>query len=146
NHILSASLLPIAAVIACSLIPRIDQDTRSLCVAESWVANSILAGSLHDMFYYPPWLQTTPPLFLFLERVTVKTMGASNITLRALPIACGFAAVILLAVLAMRMLQPMFALVCTILLGFSPWAVIFAKELKEYSVGVFTTCLILLLI
>ena len=146
NHILSVSLLPIAAVIACSLIPRIDQDTRSLCVAESWVANSILADSLHDMFYYPPWLQTTPPLFLFLERVTVKTIGASNITLRALPIACGFVAVILLAVLAMRMLQPMFALVCTILLGFSPWAVIFAKELKEYSVGVFTTCLILLLI
>jgi hypothetical protein len=144
THILS--LLPIAAVIGCSLIPRIDESTRTLCVAESWVANSILAGSLHDMFYYPPWLQTTPPLFLFLERVTVKAIGTSNITLRALPIACGFVAVILLAVLAMRMLQPLFALVCTILLGFSPWAVIFAKELKEYSVGVFTTCLILLLV
>ena len=43
------------------------------------------------------------------------------------------------------MLQPMFALMCIALLGFSPWAVVYAKELKEYSVGVFVTSLILLL-
>jgi len=61
TRLLCGSLLLIAIVIACSLIPRVDQATRSLCVAESWVANSILAGSLHDMFYYEPWLQTTPP-------------------------------------------------------------------------------------
>ena len=146
THLLSGSLLLIAIVIACSLIPRIDQDTRSLCVAESWVANSVLAGSLHDMFYYDPWLQTTPPLFLLLVRATVKMVGASNTTLRAMPLACGFLAVILLAVLATRMLQPMFALMCIALLGFSPWAVVYAKELKEYSVGVFSTSLILLLL
>lgn len=146
THLLSGSLLLIATVIACCLIPRIDQDTRSLCVAESWVANSVLASSLHDMFYYDPWLQTTPPLFLLLVRATVKMVGASNTTLRALPIACGFLAVILLAVLATRMLQPMFALLCIALLGFSPWAVVYAKELKEYSVGVFSTSLILLML
>ena len=146
TRLLSGSLLLIAIVIACSLIPRIDQDTRSLCVAESWVANSVLAGSLHDMFYYDPWLQTTPPLSLLLVRATVKILGASNITLRFLPLACGFLAVILLAVLATRMLRPTFALVCTALLGFSPWAVIYAKELKEYSMGVFVTSLLLLLV
>ena len=90
THLLSGSLLLIATVIVCSLIPRIDQDTRSLCVAESWVANSVLAGSLHDMFYYDPWLQTTPPLFLLLVRATVKMFGASNTTLRVMPLACGF--------------------------------------------------------
>jgi predicted membrane-bound mannosyltransferase len=85
-------------------------------------------------------------VFLLLERATVEMIGASDITLRALPIACGFLGVILLAVLARRILQPPFALVCTALLAFSPWAVVYAKELKQYSVDVFSTCLILLLV
>jgi hypothetical protein len=49
----SSGWLPLAVVITCSLAPRIDQSTRSLCVAESWVANSVLADSVHDMFLLP---------------------------------------------------------------------------------------------
>ena len=39
---------------------------RSLWLDEAWVANSVHAPTLHGMFYYPNWLQTSPPLFLLL--------------------------------------------------------------------------------
>ncbi len=40
---------------------------RSLWLDEAWVANSIHAPSLREMFYYPDWLQTNPPSFLLLS-------------------------------------------------------------------------------
>ena len=64
-------LVAIAALIAGGLLLRVHQLGRSLSIAEAWVANSATANSLHDVFYYANWLQTTPPLFLCLIRLTV---------------------------------------------------------------------------
>ena len=42
------------------------------------------------------------------------------------------------------MLSPPFAVLCTSLMALSPPAIVFSKELKQYSADVFATCLILI--
>jgi uncharacterized membrane protein len=51
---------------------------------EAWVANSILTENIAGMFYYDSWLQTTPPLYLLLARLTVFVFGTSNTAFRTL--------------------------------------------------------------
>ena len=135
--------LAAAAVIACSLIPRLDQLGRGQSIAEAWVANSVLAGSMREMLYYDHWLQTSPPLFLMLVRFTVKILGASDVVLRAVPFTLGILAIAMLARLAGKMLRPAFALLCTCLIAFSPYGIAYSKELKQYSSDMFATCLVL---
>ena len=137
---------PIATAVAIlgGVIPRLDNFARSLWAAEAWVANSVLAKSLHGMFYYEHWLQTTPPLFLLLVRASVKLFGLSDYSLRAIPFLFGIAGLALIAILAWRMFQPAFAVLCVCLMALSPPAIVYAKELKQYSADVFATCSILL--
>lgn len=139
-------LYPIATAVAIlgGLIPRLDNFARSLWAAEAWVANSVLAKSLHGMFYYDDWLQTTPPLFLLLVRASVNLFGLSDYSLRAIPFLFGVAGLVLIAILAWRMFQPPFAVFCICLVALSPPAILYAKELKQYSADLFATSLLLL--
>jgi len=145
---LSRYLYPvaIAALIAGGLLLRVHQLGRSLSIAEAWVANSATANSLHDVFYYANWLQTTPPLFLCLIRLTVKLFGFSDLSLRAVPVACGVLALILFARLAQKMLTAPFAVLATALVALSPIAIVYSKEVKQYSSDVMATCLALLML
>jgi Dolichyl-phosphate-mannose-protein mannosyltransferase len=136
---LTASLIIFEGVIL-----RVHHYGRDLSIAEAWVANSVLTTSLHDMFYYQGWLQTTPPLFLLLVRAVVTVFGLSDYSLCAVPLAFGILSLLLLAALAGRMLQPPFALICLSLMVLSPAAIGFSKELKQYSADVAASTLILL--
>lgn len=127
-------------------IPRVDNFARSLWAAEAWVANSVLADSLRGMFYYEKWLQTTPPLFLLLVRTTVQVFGLSDYSLRAVPLTLSIASLVLMCVLAGKMFRAPFALLCVGLMAISPSAILFSKELKQYSGDVFATCIILLVL
>jgi hypothetical protein len=51
---------------------------RSLWFDEAWVANSATATSLYEVFYYPHWLQTSPPLFLLVVRASVAAFGLTT--------------------------------------------------------------------
>ena len=64
HHRLSrhANAITLGFIIAEGAIPRLHQFGRGLSIAESWVANSVLAESLSGMFYYSGWLQITPTL------------------------------------------------------------------------------------
>jgi hypothetical protein len=110
------------------------------------VANSATANSLHDMFYYANWLQTTPPLFLCLVRLTVQVFGLSDFSLRAVPVVSAVMALILFARLAGKMLTAPFAVLATALMAFSPIAIVYSKEVKQYSSDVAATCLVLLML
>jgi hypothetical protein len=135
--------LAAAGVIVCGAIPRFDQLGHSLSIAESWVANSVLARSMSGMFYCDRWLQTTPPLFLVLVRSAVRILGVSPVSLRAVPLAFGILSLVVVAKLAGAILRPVFALICTALVAMSPYAAAYSKELKSYSSDVFTTSLLL---
>jgi len=135
-----------AIAILGGVMPRLDHLGRSLWAAEAWVANSVLASSWHGMFYYESWLQTTPPLFLLLVRASVKLFGLSDYSLRAVPFLFSVAALILIASLARKMFLAPFAVLCIALMAVSPSAILFSKELKQYSSDVFAACMILLVL
>src|SRR5579863_4334225 len=93
---------------------------RSLWLDETWVANSVLQPALSGMFNYPDWLQTTPPLFLLLERGVVQVFGLSNFTLRIIPLALSLVAVGALMAAASRVVSPPFAVLGGALMAFHP--------------------------
>jgi hypothetical protein len=66
----------------------------SLWMDEAWVANSLLEPSLHDVFFTNTWTQSSPPLFLLLERWTIWFWGPSEAALRVLPVAAGLAGLV----------------------------------------------------
>ncbi len=59
---------------------------RSLWLDEAWVANSIRANSLAEMFRGGEWLQTSPPLFLLAARTAIHALGLSTPALRIVPL------------------------------------------------------------
>lgn len=126
------------AVLLCSSLGR------SLWLDEAWVANSISAPSLAGMFYYPPWLQTSPPLFLLLVRITVAVFGLSNTVLRVIPVAMGLLAALAMLLFALRMLSRQYALLAWTLLVLSPVAVNYSRQLKQFSSELAATTMILL--
>lgn len=130
-------------VVLGGMLPRLNHIDKSLWSAEAWVANSVLADSYGHMFQYPTWLQTTPPLFLVLERITVHIAGLSVTSFRAVPFGLAILSLVLIAWLSRQILRPVFAVVCTTLAALSPPAVVFSKEVKQYSGDVTASCLLL---
>jgi len=133
-------------VIAGGILPRINHIDKSIWSAEAWVCNSVLTDTIAKMFRYPAWLQTTPPLFLVLVRWTVHLVGLSVGSLRAVPFVFSLLALILIAWLSSLILRTPFAVLCTTLVALSPPAVVFSKEVKQYSGDVAASCLLLLVL
>jgi 4-amino-4-deoxy-L-arabinose transferase-like glycosyltransferase len=127
------TLLAFAVLLLAGVGLRMHDLGRSLWSDEAWVANSVLSDTWSGMFHYPAWLQTTPPLFLVLVRVTVKIFGLSNYTLRAVPFALSVLALILFADLCCRIFSKPLALLATVILATSPVAIVASKELKQYG-------------
>jgi len=136
----------LALVVAGGALPRLNHVGKSIWSAEAWVANSVLADSLGQMFHYDAWLQTTPPLFLLLVRWTVRLAGVSGASFRAVPFGLSILSLILIACLSRLTLRTPFAVLCTTLVALSPPAVVFSKEVKQYSGDVFASCLLLLVL
>jgi hypothetical protein len=116
---------------------------RSLWLDEAWVANSIVAPSLHDTFYYPEWLQTSPPLFLVAARGAVGLLGLSNAALRIVPLIFALMAVASFLVVVRRIVSSPIAILAGALLAFSPATIEYAHTSKQYSGELLATVLIL---
>ena len=138
-----SSWAALALVIVGGTLPRLNHIGKSIWSAEAWVANSVLADSIGHMFHYEAWLQTTPPLFLLLVRGIVHLAGVSVGSLRAVPFGLSMMSLILVAWLSGLILQTPFAVLCTTLVALSPPAVVFSKEVKQYSGDLVTSCLLL---
>ncbi|HTA44771.1 MAG TPA: glycosyltransferase family 39 protein [Bryobacteraceae bacterium] len=118
---------------------------RSLWLDETWVANSVLQPTLSGMFNYPDWLQTTPPLFLLLDRAVIHVFGLSNLSLRIIPLALSLVAVAALMAAASRVVSPAFAVLGGALMGFHPTVIEYSHTLKQYSGEMAAAAIILLL-
>lgn len=130
---MSGGRLAVAGLLLSTLALGVFGIRRSLWLDEAWVANSLLAPTLSGMFYYPEWLQSTPPLFLLLARAAVHEFGVSNAAFRAVPLAFAVAAVAGMIGLTRRFLSPPFAALACAVLAFHPAAVEYSHTLKQYS-------------
>jgi hypothetical protein len=117
---------------------------RSLWTDEAWVANSVMSSSLAGMFYYPSWLQTTPPLFLLFTRGVIDLFGPSNVAFRIVPLLLELLAVGCMAAVSSRLLSFPFALVTSALMVFHPTAIEYSRTCKQYSGEMAASTLILL--
>lgn len=106
---------------------------RSLWLDEAWVANSIRQPTLGGMFFYPHWLQTTPPLFLLLVRAAVRLTKPSNVAFRAIPLLMALAAAGLMLAVARRVIGPRLAALATAFVVFNLTAIEYSRTLKQYS-------------
>src|SRR5579863_2032534 len=117
---------------------------RSLWMDEAWVANSVLAPSLSGMFYYPDWLQSTPPLFLLLTRAAVVISGVSNTAFRMVPLALALAAIAAMIAVSRLLLSAPFAALACALLAFNPTTIEYSRTCKQYSGEAAASAVILL--
>jgi hypothetical protein len=121
------------ALIAIGMLLRLRGSQVSFWMDEAWVANSLLSASWKDVFFYPPWLQTSPPGFLILSKLAVDVLGWSHLAFRSVPLASAAVGLAALAVVSRRALSPLFALLPLTAVVFSPTAIQYSRMLKQYS-------------
>jgi uncharacterized membrane protein (UPF0136 family) len=97
------------------------------------VANSVISPSLGGMFFYPGWLQTSPPLFLVLARAATQVFGLSNAALRTVPLVLTLVGLAAMFAAAQRLLSLPFATLATSLLAFNSTALEYSHTFKQYS-------------
>lgn len=112
---------------------------RSLWLDEAWVANSVLTGTWEGLFFYPGWLQTSPPLFLVLQKFLGSWAGW-----RLPSWLFGMAAIVTAFALGRIVSGWRAGLVAASLVAGSKWAVQFSKDAKQYSAELFFGLLLLL--
>lgn len=118
----------------------------SLWLDEAWVANAILAPSLKEMIYYPHFVQSTPVLFLLLERFGAVLLGASEIALRVLPWIGSLAAAFLFCDVLRRLFPLPLAIIFTALFTSNYWAIKYGQQLKQYGTDLFVSAMLVWLI
>jgi hypothetical protein len=121
------------ALLALTLVLGLYGIERSLWLDEAWVANSINAPTLGGMFYYPNWLQTSPPLFLLLARAAIRVFGLSTVVLRSVPLLLSVVAVCAMLGAARRVVSPPLAVLATATLAFHPTVVEYFRSFKQYG-------------
>jgi len=121
------------ALLALTLVLGLYGIERSLWLDEAWVANSVNAPTLGAMFYYPNWLQTSPPLFLLLARAAIRVFGLSTVVLRSVPLLLSLLAVWAMLGAARQVVSAPFAVLATAVLAFHPTVVEYFKSFKQYG-------------
>jgi hypothetical protein len=130
------------ALLVCTLVLGLYGIERSLWLDEAWVANSVNAPTLGGMFYYPNWLQTSPPLFLLLARAAVRVFGLSTVVLRSVPLLISLVAVWAMLGAARRVVSEPFAVLATATLAFHPTVVEYFRSFKQYGGEIAATSLV----
>ena len=143
---LTGELLVYAVLILASWPARLGIMRASIWTDEAWVANSILAPSWKEMFYYPGWVQVSPALFLALERLVTKVFGPSEPALRLLPLLAGLLAIPVLAIALRKLFSPVCALCGTSLVIANVWAAKYPQQVKQYGSDLFVSALLCFLI
>jgi hypothetical protein len=137
--------ITLGIVIVFAIAMRIPSLSRSFWLDEVWVANSVVAPTFSQMVYYEGWLNTSPPLFLLLVRWTTQLFGVTHESMRLVPVLCGILSVPAMAYLALRLLQPWYALVAVVLFSLSQDHIILTQSVKQYATDVFVSLIFLIL-
>ncbi len=123
----------VLALLAGVLAVGISTIHQSLWLNEAWVANSVRADSLTDLFWSPVWLQTTPPLFLLAAKAAIAVAGLSTETLRTVPLLFYLGATVAMWLAGRQILSPPFAVAGASLLAFHSGAIDVFLSFKQYG-------------
>ena len=115
---------------------------RSLWYDEAALALNIVQRGFVALLQPLDFLQTAPPLFLWAERLAILPSGASEWSLRAVPLAAGILTPPLMWHVARRALPPLAAIAAVALVALSPTLVHYAAEAKPYAVDAFVTLVV----
>lgn len=116
---------------------------RSLWMDEAILAINIPARSLSGFLTPMDYNTSAPVPFLWGERLLVALFGASELSLRAVPLLAGIAVVALTGVLGGRLFGSAGASAAVALAALSPTLIRFANEVKPYGTDALVTVLIL---
>ena len=136
--------LLLAIVVAIGITSRLAQ---YLSRQSYWHDEALLVMNLLDknagqlMTEHLDYEQAAPPLFLVLERASLK-LGTTEYALRLLPLLCGIFSIVLMALLCRSLLPPSAAIVACGLLAYSDKLIWHAAEVKQYSGDVLATVLL----
>jgi uncharacterized membrane protein len=138
-------LLSFCLIAITGIITRLSLMTLSLWMDEAWVSNSVLAPSLREMFYYPRWLQSSPPLFLLLLRVST-VLGRSEMILRLVPWLAGALSAVLMGIILTRLFPPALAILGTLSFVTNYWFVKYSQQVKQYTADLLVAAIFLFLL
>lgn len=134
--------IALALVVLLGIAARVNGLLVSFWMDEAWVANSLIEPTWTGVFYYPHWLQTSPPGFLALAASTVAIFGDSHVAFRLLPLLSGVLGLGLVVWMSRR-LSPAFGLLAVLLVALSPTAIDYSRMLKQYSTDLAVAALLL---
>jgi hypothetical protein len=117
---------------------------RSLWIDEARLALNVASRSYLGLLQPLDYDQAAPPLFLWLQRLVVDTLGVSEATLRVVPLVSGLAVVMLAFPIGRRLYDDRTALLGVLLCALAPSLVSASTEGKQYGVEAAVTCLVLL--
>lgn len=133
-------------LILVSFPARLSRISVSIWSDEAWVANSVLAPTVDGMFHYPTWVQSTPPLFLIVERAISRVLGGSEVALRVFPVIAGTASLVLIAMALRQLFSPAAALIGTTILISNYYAAKYSEQVKSYGADLLVSALLVYLI
>jgi hypothetical protein len=106
---------------------------QSLWMDEAMIALNVLERSFAGLLAPLDMNQAAPPGFLFVEKALSKLFGASEFVLRAYPLLCSVASLVLGAVVALRTTGQVGACVSVGLLATCGALITHSTEAKQYS-------------
>ena len=117
-------------------------DARPLWLDEEMIALNIRDRSFADLTGRL-WLEQSAPLgWLVLQRVSLVTLGSSEVAVRLVPSVFGIATILGAAWMGYRWMSPIGSTVFILLCSFGQWLSFYSVELKHYSADtLFSICL-----
>jgi len=112
---------------------------RSLWYDEAVLALNILGRSMSALMHPLAYNQAGPIGFLWGTRLVSQAAGASELALRAIPLACGMGTLLLVWILARRILGAGPALIAAVLVCASGPLVHYSTQVKQYASDAFIT-------
>jgi hypothetical protein len=134
------------AVIALGAVVRIAEwlDASSLWVDEASLALNITDHSFVGLLGDLDFLQAAPVGFLLAEKLVGTVLGYGEDALRFLPLAAGLASLLVFSRLSRHFARGAGRVTALLLFALSPPLVRYSAELKQYSLDVLATVVILL--
>jgi hypothetical protein len=108
-------------------------DNRSFWLDESMLGLNLIDRSATDLRSTLDYVQSAPYGFLLGQKGVIATLGDSELALRVIPLISSLAALVVFALIARRLLEPVAAVLAVSLMVFGEPFLYQASEAKPYS-------------